>query len=34
MGQRAAAGEDNPSDPPMVVAVGLGTGSSQRTPGL
>jgi hypothetical protein len=34
MGQRSAAGEDNRADAPMAVAVGLGTGIRQRTPGL
>jgi hypothetical protein len=36
VGQRSAAGEDNRGDPPVVVAVavGLGAGVGQRTPGL
>jgi hypothetical protein len=36
VGQRSAAGEDNRADPPVVVAVavGLGAGVGQRTPGL
>ena len=36
MGQRSAAGEDDGGDPPVAVtvAVGLGAGVGQRTPGL